>query len=117
MRVTKAKKLSNLFQTISTSSKYDSFSFKSNKNKSKFTKLPWWFKIFAYLISFLCNLLSIGFILLKGKDFEFHVQIDNSIDGLNDFLKSLKKQKINIMMRLLKKITIVWIQIFIWKSL
>lgn len=51
---------------------------------------------FKYFIGIDVSKKTLDLSVLKGKDFEFHVQIDNSIDGLNDFLKLLKKQKINI---------------------
>jgi hypothetical protein len=41
---------------------------------------------FKYFIGIDVSKKTLDLSVLKGKDFEFHVQIDNSIDGLNDFL-------------------------------
>ena len=67
-RHTRMSKLKKILKNSLPNEKVDNVN-DEKKKKSKELKFPWWFKIFAYVLSFVFALVSIFFVLVKGIEF------------------------------------------------
>jgi polycystin 1L2 len=69
-RISKIRKILNESKSkLNDLNKNEKFLEKTKKNKKSVFKFPWWFRIFAYMISFAFAAVSLFFVIIKGLVF------------------------------------------------